>query len=223
MSVKKAKQGATSKAGGMFPMKSQLEEKGIGRRQALKNISIVFGTVSSMPVFSGLSAESIFAQGQAVHNHLSTGPANGSPATGLAVFNPHQNETVTVISELIIPQTNTPGAKAARVNEFIDVFLSSTILQERDQFLKGLDWIDRRSTELFQKPFIQATTTQQADLLTRISSEDSNEDSIGQIFFNRIKSLTVFGYYTSKVGLEEELKFSGWVEYKGCTHPEHQT
>jgi hypothetical protein len=31
----------------------------------------------------------------------------------------------------------------------------------------------------------------------------------------------VFGYYTSKVGIEEELKFEGWVDYKGCTHPEH--
>ncbi len=206
----------------MPAMESQLEKRGIDRRQALKNISIVFGAVSSMPVFSGFSGESIFAQGQAVHNHLSTVPSNGSPAAGLTVFNPHQNETVTSICELIIPQTATPGAKAARVNEFIDVFLSSTIQQEKDQFLKGLDWIDRRSTELFQKPFAQASTAQQADLLTRISMEDSSEDSIGQIFFNRIKSLTVFGYYTSKVGLEEELKFSGWVEYKGCTHPEHQ-
>ena len=34
--------------------------------------------------------------------------------------------------------------------------------------------------------------------------------------------LTAFGYYTSKEGIEQELKFDGWVDYKGCTHPEHQ-
>jgi hypothetical protein len=48
------------------------------------------------------------------------------------------------------------------------------------------------------------------------------ETATGQSFFRLIKSLTVFGYYTSKIGIEEELKFQGWVEYKGCTHPEHQ-
>jgi hypothetical protein len=59
--------------------------------------------------------------------------------------------------------------------------------------------------------------------LTRLSVPNSTETSSGQNFFKLIKGLAVFGYYTSKVGIEDELKFEGWVEYKGCTHPEHQS
>jgi hypothetical protein len=54
---------------------------------------------------------------QAVHQQLPEQPV-------LRTLNPHQNATVTAISEIIIPQTDTPGAKAARVNEFIDLILT---------------------------------------------------------------------------------------------------
>jgi len=53
-----------------------------------------------------------FSLFQALHNQLPAKPV-------LKTLNPHQNATVTTIAELIIPQTHTPGAKAARVNEFI--------------------------------------------------------------------------------------------------------
>jgi hypothetical protein len=51
---------------------------------------------------------------------------------------------------------------------------------------------------------------------------NSAEDVTGQNFFGLVKILTVLGYYTSKEGIEQELMFDGWVDYKGCTHPEHQ-
>ena len=95
----------------------------MNRRKALRNMSLVLGAASSVPALAGLSAEAVFAQGQSIHEHVPTTPAAGP--TALKVFNPHQNQTVIALSELIIPQTTTPGAKAARVNEFIDIFLSS--------------------------------------------------------------------------------------------------
>ncbi|MCI0420042.1 MAG: gluconate 2-dehydrogenase subunit 3 family protein [Acidobacteria bacterium] len=192
----------------------------MNRRKALKNMSLVLGAASSVPALAGLSAEAVFAQGKSIHQHVLV-KAAASP-TALKVFNPHQNETVAVLSELIIPQTTTPGARAARVNEFIDIFLSSVSASRRQEFLEGLQWIDSRSQALFQKPLVQATQQQQTELLTRLSVPNSTETPTGQSFFRLIKSLTVFGYYTSKVGIEEELKFEGWIEYQGCTHPEHQ-
>jgi Gluconate 2-dehydrogenase subunit 3 len=194
----------------------------IDRREALKNMSVVFAAVGSMPALTGRSPEAVFAQGKSIHKHLPAETAKAAKPVALAVLSAHQNETLTTLSELIIPQTATPGAKAARVNEFIDTFLSSVSSSERQEFLEGLQWLDKRSLELFQKPFVRATSEQQTELLTRLSVPHSLESPIGQEFFKNVKGLTVFGYYTSKVGLEEELKFSGWVEYQGCSHPEHQ-
>lgn len=202
-------------------MTHRLRKEGVNRRNALKSMSMVFGAVSSVPALAGLSAEAVFSQGKSIHQHVPVKLAAGPSA--LKVFNPHQNETVATISELIIPQTSTPGARTARVSEFIDSYLSSLSSSSRQEFLEGLQWIDRRSQQLFKLPFVRATPQQQTELLTRLSVPNSTETPSGQNFFRLIKSLTVFGYYTSKVGIELELKFEGWVEYKGCTHPEHQT
>ena len=191
------------------------------RRNALKSMSVALGALSALPGFVGLTPERIFAQGQSIHQHLGSNAAS-EPFGSLQVFDAHQNQTVIALSELIIPETNTPGAKAARVNEFIDTFLTSVPQFKKDEFLEGLRWIDARSRELFKVDFVTANPEQQNELLTRVSVPHSMEDPAGVNFFNQAKSFTVFGYYTSKIGLEQELKFEGWIEYKGCTHPEHQ-
>jgi len=201
-------------------MAEQPAKESMNRRKAVKNMTLVLGAASSVPALAGLSGEALLAEGESIHKHVTTKVTSNPSA--LKVFNSHQNQTVIALGELIIPQTNTPGAKAAKVNEFIDVFLSSGSPSKRQEFLEGLEWIDLRSQALFQKPYVQATSEQQTELLTRLSVPNSTETTTGQNFFKLIKSLTVFGYYTSKVGIEEELKFEGWVEYKGCTHPEHQ-
>ena len=202
-------------------MADQPAPETMNRRKALRNMSVVLGAASSVPALSGLSADALFAQGASIHQHVS-GKVEANPHAPLNVFNAQQNQTVIALTELIIPQTTTPGAKTARVNEFIDIFLSSLNTSKRQEFLEGLQWIDMRSQQLFQTQFVKATPQQQTELLTRLSVPNSTETTSGQNFFKLVKGLTVFGYYTSKVGIEEELKFEGWVEYKGCTHPEHQ-
>jgi len=105
----------------------------------------------------------------------------------LLLFNDQQNETVAAISELIIPKTSTPGAKAARVNEFIDTYLASRPRSKQVEFTEGLEWMDKRSTELFKKSFVECTPVQQKELLTRVSVVNSAEDPAGQSFFKLIK------------------------------------
>ena len=84
---------------------------------------------------------------QAVHEQLSEQPV-------LKTLNPHQNATVTIISEIIIPQTNTPGAKAARVNEFIDLILSEWYDdEEKSTFLTGLTDVDSACPRLVRQGF----------------------------------------------------------------------
>jgi Gluconate 2-dehydrogenase subunit 3 len=145
------------------------------------------------------------------------------------VFTARQNEMVIAITELIIPETTTPGAKAVLVNRFIDTVLQQASTTERESFLRGLSWMDERSRALFGKDFLGATAAEQTALLTRLAKEGGPsavevDDRPGVDFFHAIKAMTINGYYTTEVGLHQELGDDGQLamaEFRGCEHPEH--
>jgi hypothetical protein len=143
------------------------------------------------------------------------------------VLSARQNEMVVALTELIIPETDTPGARAALVNRFIDAVLQGAEPAVRQRFLQGLTWMDTRSRALFQKDFLQATPAEQTALLTRTSEEGNpkKESRTGLDFFRAIKAMTIDGYYTTEIGLRQELGDSGQLflpQFQGCDHPEHQ-
>jgi Gluconate 2-dehydrogenase subunit 3 len=143
------------------------------------------------------------------------------------VLTPQQNETTIALTELIIPQTETPGAKAARVNRFIDAVLQRAKPADRDAFLRGLTWIDERSRTQFRTDFVAATPAQQTELLTTLAKGDGETAELraGVQFFYAIKSMTIDGYYTTEIGLRQELGDNGQLflaQFAGCDHPEHQ-
>ena len=71
----------------------------------------------------------------------------------LRTLNPHQNATVVLMSEIIIPETDTPGAKGARVNEFIDVILAEWATEEdrKGAVMFGDEMIDEASRKIALK------------------------------------------------------------------------
>ena len=75
-----------------------------------------------------------------------------------------------VLSELIIPKTDTPGAKAALVDRFIDMLLDGAERSDRERFLSGLAWLDARSEALYGSNFVAASPAQQVGLLTKLST-----------------------------------------------------
>jgi hypothetical protein len=144
------------------------------------------------------------------------------------VLSQSQFETVEVLTELIIPQTDTAGARTARVTAFIDTILSDAEPNARDQFVDGVGWIDQRSMELFGSRFVAASVEQQNALLTILSARENKTpaDAVGVEFFQALKSLTVTGYYTSRIGMLQELDDDGsnyFNEKQGCQHAEHKT
>jgi hypothetical protein len=181
------------------------------------------GGVAAAATPSWAEALGALAQG---HPHPAPAPAAAPADWKPKVLSAEQDETVVVLSELIIPATDTPGAKAALVNRFVDAILEDADEHERREFLRGLQWTDLRSQELFGAPFRSATPEQQTQLLTALSADGpaTSADLLGREFFRAIKSLTITGYYTSEVGMKEELGDDGrmfFTEFKGCTHPEH--
>jgi hypothetical protein len=200
-----------------------MSTQAVNRRDALKRLAIGGVGAATLPVW--VESLSAFAA-----EHAHTQPRHSASAVKPwkpQVFTAHQNDTVITISELIIPQTDTPGAKVAKVNEFIDSVLARAKADEREKFIGGLAWIDERATRDHQKQFIACTPEQQTALLTTISTPAAatGPDAQGAAFFTAIKSMTIVGYYTSEVGVRQELGDDGtlfFTEFKGCTHPEHQ-
>jgi hypothetical protein len=196
----------------------------IARRDALRRLAAGgLGAAASALWVDRLSA---FARQQAAHAHATVAaPSQSSSGWTPKTFNQHQLDTVATLSELIIPQTDTPGAKATLVDRFIDSVLTEAPAADRTSFLKGLAWMDARSRSLFGKDVVSATTAQQTELLTRLSAANGREERTGVDFFTAIKSLTITGYYTTEVGLRQELGDDGVLAqatFMGCTHPEHQ-
>lgn len=165
------------------------------RREALR----VLGAATAVPLVS----RDLLALGRVVHERWRARP-------GFRVLDADQQALVTTLTDLIIPETETPGAKAARVDQFIDVMLADWYdAADRQRFLDGLADVDARSTTAAGKPFTDATPAQQTAVLTTLDDEFARlrmaHQSTSKNFFRMLKWLTLVGYYTSQIGFEQEL------------------
>jgi glucoside 3-dehydrogenase (cytochrome c) hitch-hiker subunit len=197
----------------------------LDRRQALRTLA--FGGIGAVAAPAWAEKLADLARDHPEQAHAALAAAAETAPWAPRVLDAHQNETVIVLSEMIIPQTETPGAKGAKVNEFIDWVLKEADERDGKQFLKGLAWMDGRSQELFGTDFAAAAPEQQTALLTILASPKNKafEDQAGIDFFKAIKALSITGYYTSEIGMRQELGDDGQVfllEFPGCTHPQHK-
>ena len=194
-----------------------MDVQGVNRREALRRLAVGGAATAALP--SWVEHLSALALDHAQSHGQHAAAAKTAAAWKPKVLTPHQNATVITVSELIIPQTDTPGAKAANVNRVIDAVLLEGREGDRAKFLAGLTALDERSKTEFGKPFVDATPDQHTAMLTKLSTEPVDE------FFEAIKSMTIIGYYTSEVGMREEMGDNGnlfFAEFKGCEHPEHR-
>lgn len=199
-----------------------MSRQSISRRQALKGIFLGAGAAATPEWVRALSEKALAVS----HHHRSPGSPQETGDWAPQFLDVHQNHTVEVLSELIIPATDTPGAKAANVNRFIDRVLFESDPLPQSEFVRGLAWLDRRSGQLFGADFVDSSPEQQVALLTILSSPENRslDDQPGVEFFRAVKGLTVTGYYTSEIGIYEELGGGElfFENYDGCTHPEHK-
>ena len=155
------------------------------------------------------------------HQHAPETPVPATPYRFKALTD-EQLEALKKLVDLIIPPTDTPGAVDAGVPEYIDRRMAvSAPLAENIR--KGLTGLDSESQQKFGASFLSLNAGQAAELLTPLSQFPLAENGR---FFRLIKDMTVDGYYTSRAGLVEELGWHGNTylsEFKGCTHPEHQS
>jgi Gluconate 2-dehydrogenase subunit 3 len=139
----------------------------------------------------------------------------------------HQNETVVLLSDLLIPETETPGAKAALVNRFLDLQMSVETVETQRAFLAALAYIDGECIGRYNAAFLYVPRDQQHEFLTLIAYPHSLEtwgegvaEFPGHAHFEKLKHWIVGAYYSSPIGLKE----LGWDgsfphgTFSGCDH-----
>jgi hypothetical protein len=189
----------------------------MNRRELLRNSLLAMGVAAVNPH----AGARLFAVGEDPSVELER--ADWTPV----FFNAHQNETLIEISEAIIPATDTPGAKAALVNRFLDLVMSVEPPAVQKAFLESLDWFDTASQERYKATFVNLTPDEKLDLLNLVAWPHtharwgSTENGFaGHEHFILMKRWTVNAFYSSPIGLKEQ-GWDGWAArgtFTGCEH-----
>ncbi len=150
----------------------------------------------------------------------------GKPAARF--FTPAQHALIDELSETIIPaDSHSGGAKAAKVADYIDqVLRESPDDNQKALWREGLRLVDLMSRHYSGKSFVDASPEDRIAILTALSDHEQMTDLPEVRFFIELKRLTVRGYYTSKIGIHDELEYKGnriLQEYVGCDAPTPQS
>jgi len=127
------------------------------------------------------------------------------------------------VAETILPATDTPGAKEAKVGEFMARIVKDCYT-EKDQkiFLDGMQALNEASRKKNGKVFMESTPEQRHDLLVDLDKEqkaymDKKQKDDPAHYFRMMKELTLWGYFTSEPGATKALRYVAVPgKYQGC-------
>ncbi len=185
------------------------------RRQWLKTSATVLGaTLLPLPAVAAQTP-----QAETAPATPETKPTEAKSAARF--FTPAQHALVDELSETIIPADNhSGGAKAAKVADYIDqVLRESPDDTQKALWREALRLVDVMSQHYHGKSFVNASAEDRIAVLTVLSDNDRMTDLPEVRFFIELKRLTVRGYYTSKIGIHDELEYKGnriLQEFAGC-------
>lgn len=204
---------------------SQLQSFLISRRALIRG-ALSVGAITLMPGISFAQAieSGLTPAARGVDGSKFLSDPNWKPA----FLNDHQNQTLIALGEVIIPATDSPGAKEALVNRFLDLLLSIEPAGAQRQITDALASIDSESQKQFGKNFRELAVEDQVWLVTPWSypvGEDRWEEHADSAYsaqehFVRLKRLIAYAYYGSEIG-QKELGWDGEFThgpYQGCDH-----
>jgi gluconate 2-dehydrogenase gamma chain len=119
-------------------------------------------------------------------------------------FTSQEYAMIDTLTDLIVPNDGTPGAKAAGVAEFID-FMAFSDPEIQFPMRYGAAWLDARARGVFNTSFMDLSREQQTAILRHLSykNEYREGDEDGRAFFKLIREYTMMGFYTSRIGQVE--------------------
>ena len=149
---------------------------------------------------------------------------------GAGLLNASNIATLDEVGDTIIPVTDTPGAKATKIGEFMNVYSTDCYRPEvQKAFTEGLASLDADCKKQFSKTFVDLTPEQRTTVLTGLEAEAkaynnkknekekiardaaiaSMKDFFGEPphYYTLMKQLTLLGYFTSEIGMKQALRF----------------
>jgi hypothetical protein len=146
--------------------------------------------------------------------------ANRSPSGAPRFFTADEFRMVDELTEIIIPaDEHSPGARAAQVAAYLDGAIAEAFEDTpRQRWRSGLHVVDSRCREMHGVAFLAATPEQRLAVVTRMSGNEGHPGKPEERFFGELKHRTAHAYYTSKVGIHQEIEYKGNVllnEFEG--------
>ena len=168
------------------------------KRQFLKGLAALMGTSVVAQLTSGNALASAFAYQPKLNSANQTGK----------IFNQKQMQILANICEVVLPKTDTPSAAELDVHGFMDHQLFTCFSKtQQAQSIMILDRIDQQSHSLFSKSYSQLSFDQQTQLLVSLESVKIGFTLVDKEYFQTLKSLLVFGYFTTEVGATQVLSY----------------
>jgi hypothetical protein len=178
------------------------------RREALKRTALLMGGVVSAPAIMGVLKGCTAKPG-----------INWKPV----FLSEDQASVISTVSEIIIPKTDTPGAKDVGVPSFIDQILAEVYSKEdQEAFTNGLTAFNEQAKKEHGDVFAELDEEDQAAFVKKVHDEavnapDSEDPAAKRPFILQMKELTMLGFFTSEEGATQVLQYDAVPgAYKGC-------
>jgi gluconate 2-dehydrogenase gamma chain len=178
------------------------------RREALKRTALIMGGVISAPAIAGI------LKGCTAKPEINWKPE---------FLSEEQASIVSEVAEIIIPKTNTPGAKEVGVPSFIDKMLKDVYSKEDQEFfVNGLKAFNEGAKSAHGDEFLELDAEDQKAFVKKVHDEAiqverNTKPAPKRPFVLAMKELTMLGFFTSEVGATQVLQYDPVPgAYKGC-------
>ena len=177
------------------------------RREALRRTAMLMGGALSAPAILGIM------KGCTAKPTVDWKPE---------FFNNEQGVLISQLSDIIIPKTDTPGAREVGVPGFIDKMLKDVYSpEEQKTFMDGLAAFEKRAQDEMGDPFIELDPEDQTTFVKKVHQEaieaSRTTPAPPRPFILMAKELTMLGFFTSEPGASQVLQYTPVPgAYKGC-------
>lgn len=180
--------------------------KKMNRKEAIKRTGLLMGGVIFAPSVLGV-----------LKGCTATPGVDWNPT----LFSNKQARLVTSLTDVILPEDDTPSASQAGVPAFIESMVKEVYNDDqREAFLLGLDQFGEESTQELEADFYDSPEDQAFDYAFNLNKVALEEGPFGggeTPFILMFKELTMLGYFTSEVGATQVLRYEAVPgKYEGC-------